>query len=48
MRTLGKKIKDNAKLTNKEKDALNFDISCRIFEENIVDHIFTIYYQNNG
>ena len=42
------KIKDDAKLTNKEKDILNFDISRRISEEDIVDHISTIYYQNNG
>ena len=42
------KIKDNAKLTNKEKDTLNFDISRRISEEEIVDRIFISYYQNNG
>ena len=41
-------MKDNAKLTNKEKDALSFDISRRISEEDIIDHISTIYYQNNG
>ena len=33
------KIKDNTKLTNKEKDTMNFDISCRISEEDNVDHI---------
>ena len=47
--TFGKlKIKDNAKLTNKYKDTLNSDISCRISEEDIVDHIYMIYYQNKG
>ena len=42
------KIKDNAKLTNKQKDVLNFDISRRISEEGIVDNIPTVYYQNEG
>ena len=42
------KIKDNTKLTNKEKDTLKLYMSRRISEENIVDHIFTTYYQNNG
>ena len=42
------KIKDNVKIINKEKEKLNFDISRRISEEDIVDHISTIYYQNNG
>ena len=42
------KIKDNANLTSKVKDTLNFDIRCRIAEEDIVDNISTIHYQNNG
>ena len=42
------KIKDNVKLTNKEKDTLNFDISRKISEKDIVDHLSTIYHQNNG
>ena len=40
------KTKDNAKPTNKKKDTLNFDISRCIAEEDIVDQISTIYYQN--
>ena len=42
------KIKDNAKLTNKQKENLNFDIAKRISEEDIVDQMSTIYYQNYG
>ena len=42
------KIKDNAQLTNKQKETLNFDISRRISEEDIVDEICTVYYQNMG
>ena len=42
------KKKNNSKLTNKVKDTLNFDIRCRISEEDIVDHISTMYYQKNG
>ena len=42
------KIKDNAKLTNKQKDTLNFDIGRRNSEEDIVDEISTVYYQNVG
>ena len=42
------KIKYNAKVTNKEKDALSFDTSWRISKEDSVDHIYSIYYQNNG
>ena len=42
------KIKNNAKLNNKDKDILNFDISRRISEGDIVGRISTIYYQNNG
>ena len=41
-------IKDNAKLTNKQKDTLNFDIGRRLAEEDIVNQASTIYYQNIG
>ena len=36
------------KLTNKQKDALNFDIGRIIAEEDIVDEISTVYYQHVG
>ena len=36
-------IKDNAKLTNKIKNTLNFDTSYRVAEEDIIDNISTIY-----
>ena len=42
------KIKDNAQLTNKRKETLNYDIAKRISEEDIVDQISTIYFQNYG
>ena len=42
------KIKDNTKLTNKQKDALNFYINRRISEKDISDQISTVYYQNVG
>lgn len=46
---LGKlKIKDKAKLMNKQKVTLIFDISSRIFEGDIVDQISTICYTNMG
>ena len=46
---LGKlKIKDNAKRTNRQKDALSFDIARRIPEEDIVDHVLTVYHDNSG
>ena len=38
------KIKDNAKLTNKQNDALNLDIGRRNSGEYIVDDISTVYY----
>ena len=41
-------IKYNEKLTNKQKDTLNFDIGRIISEEDIVDEISTVYYQNLG
>ena len=42
------KIKDNAKLTNKQKNTFNFDIGRRIPEEYIVDDISKVYCQNVG
>ena len=42
------KIKDNAKLTNRQRDTLNFDIGLRLCEEDIVDQVSTIYYRNMG
>ena len=39
------KIKDNAKFKNK-KLTLKFYIRCRIFVEDIVNQISTLYYQN--
>ena len=42
------KIKDNAKLTNKQKDSLSFDIGRRVSEEDIVDQASSIYYRNVG
>jgi hypothetical protein len=39
-------IKDNAKLTNKQKDTLNFDIARRISEEDVIDRASSIYYYN--
>ena len=42
------KIIDNVQLTNKQKETLNFDISRRISEEDIVDEICTVYDQNMG
>ena len=41
------KIKDNVKVTNKEKYTLNFDISRSISEIDIVNHVSTISYENN-
>ena len=41
-------IKDNAKLTNKQKDTLNFDIGRRVSEENIVNKASTVYFENTG
>lgn len=40
------KIKDNAKLTNKQKDTLNFDIGKRISEEDMIDQASNVYFQN--
>ena len=42
------KIKDNAKLTNKQKDTLNFDIGRRILEEDVIDQVSNVYYERNG
>lgn len=47
--TFGKlKIIHNVNLTNEQKDTLNFDIGRRIFEDDIVDQMFTIFYSNIG
>ena len=42
------KIKDNAKLTRKEKVVLNFDIGRRISEEDVIDNASYIYHQKNA
>ena len=42
------KIKDNAKLTNKQKGTLNFDIGRRISEEHVIDQVSNVYYNNKG
>ena len=42
------KIKDNARLTNKQKDTLNFDIGRRISEEDVVDQVSSVYHNNMG
>ena len=42
------KIKDNAKLTRKQKGAFNFDISHRTSEEVIIDNASNIFQQNKG
>lgn len=42
------KIKDNAQKTNKQRDTLNFDISRRIAEEDVMDSAASIYYRNTG
>ena len=42
------KIKDNAKLTRKQKGVFNFDISHRISEEDIIDNASNIFQQNKG
>ena len=38
------RINNNTKRTNIQKDTLDFDISHRIFDEDIMDQISTIYY----
>ena len=40
------KIKDNAKLTNQQKDTLNFDIGRRVSEEDVVDEASSIFFTN--
>ena len=42
------KIKDNDKLTNNKKRALNFDIGSCISEEDAVNKTLSIYFQNKG
>ena len=41
------KIKDNVELASKEKDTLNVDVNCQISKEDKVNHISTMYHQNN-
>ena len=41
-------IKDNAKLTNKQKETLNFDIGRRISEEDIINKASNIFHENIG
>ena len=40
-------VKDHAKMTNRQRDTLNFDISKRICETTIVDEISRVYYCRN-
>ena len=42
------KIKDNAKLTNKQKGTLNVDIGRRISEEHVIDQVSNVCYSNKG
>ena len=42
------KIKDNAKLADKQKETLKFDINHKISEDDIVDQISPGCYQNKG
>ena len=42
------KIKDNAKLTRKQKGAFNFDIGRRICEEDLIDNASSIFQRNKG
>ena len=42
------KIKDNAKLTNKQKPTFNFDIGRRISEEDLIDNASNVFQQNKG
>ena len=41
-------IKDNAKLTNKQRDTLNFDIGCRLSEEDIINKVSNVFHENIG
>ena len=42
------KIKDNYKFPNKDKETHNYDIGCRMSEQDIVDQISTVSFQNKG
>ena len=42
------KIRDNTKLTNKQKDTVNFDMSRRIQDEHIVNCVSTVYHDSSG
>ncbi len=37
-------VKDNAKLTNRRKETLNYDISRRVYESNVMDDTCRIYF----
>ena len=41
------KVKDMAKITNNQRDSLNFDISRRLAEQDVVDHLSNVFYQNH-
>lgn len=41
-------VKDHAKLTNKQKETLNFDISRRICETDVIDEVSKIFYQKHS
>ena len=41
-------IKDNAKLTNKQRDTLNFDIGRRLSEEDIINKASNVFHENIG
>ena len=41
-------VKDHAQLTNKQKETLNFDISKRICETDIIDEISRVYFTQSG
>ena len=42
------KIKDNACLTNKQKDTLNYNIGRRISEEDVINQVSNVCYEKNG
>ena len=42
------KIKDNARLTNRQKATLNYDIGRRISEEDVIDQASNVYFQQKG
>ena len=42
------KIKDNAKLANKQNLTLNFDFGGRISEEDVINKASSVYFYNKG